>query len=145
MISGQGDGLGHSPDLTGPHSPAEDAASDNRQGGSPSDSFNITLEADLINSSDHTFFRYAEDDPDELPGLFLATDRRIMVDRRVSLSLRIDPLSPIETVGIVSYLHDGNANEGPPVVGMYIEIVSLEPNDITRVSAFLAANNPLII
>ena len=86
VISGEGDGLGTSPDLTGPHSPAEDTASQARQDNAPSDSFNITLEADLINSNDHTFFRYAEDDPDELPGLFLATDRRIMVDRRSSSS-----------------------------------------------------------
>ena len=145
VVSGSGSGLGHSPDLTGPHSPAEDRATDARVNAETGDGFNILLEADLTGNSQHAFFRYADDEPDELPGLFLATDRRILVDRRIMLSIRLDADAPIETVGIVSYLHDGNAEEGPAVTGMYIEIVSLEPPDIARVSSFLAHNDPLII
>jgi hypothetical protein len=133
-------------DLTfiSPHSPAEDQATQAREELDDEDGeFPITLEIDLMGEDGHSFFRYEDDDPDELPGLFLSTNRRLQEGREVLLEMLVATDGKIHTKGVVSWLQQEAEEDGP--TGMGIDIVDLTPADMAFVRIWLETHPMMIV
>ena len=128
-----------------PHSPAEDAATESRIDEAPEEEgdFPITLEIDLTSQEGHSFFRYEDDDPDELPGLFLATSRRLKEGREVILEMLVTTDGRVNTKGVVSWSQKEEDGEGPN--GMGIDIVDLTPADMALVRIWLETHQMMMV
>ena len=128
-----------------PHSPAEDQATSGRSDVAVDDDgeFPITLEIDMLNEDGHAFFQYEDDDPDELPGLFLSTNRRLKEGREVSLELLVTSEGTISTNGVVSWTQSEEDEDGPS--GMGIDIVDLTPADMAFVRIWLESHKMMIV
>ena len=128
-----------------PHSPAEDQATQERleQASDDDGEFPITLEIDLTGHEGHAFFRYEDDDPDELPGLFLSTSRRLKEGREVILEMLVTTDVRVNTKGVVSWSQNEEEGEGP--TGMGIDIVDLTPADMALVRIWLETHQMMVV
>ena len=128
-----------------PHSPAEDQATQEREDSAQEDDgeFPITLEIDLTGQDGHAFFRYDDDAPDELPGLFLSTNRRLKEGREVILEMLATTDGRINTKGVVSWGQKEEDGEGP--TGMGIDIVDLTPADMALVRIWLETHQMMVV
>jgi Tfp pilus assembly protein PilZ len=91
----------------------------------------------------HSFFRYEDDDPDELPGLFLSTNRRLQEGREVLLEMLVTTDGKIHTKGVVSWLQQEAEDDGP--IGMGIDIVDLTPADMAFVRIWLETHSMMMV
>ena len=129
-----------------PHSEAEDDATRQREEeatGADEGDYPITVEVDLSAGQGHAFFRYGDDDPDELPGLFVATSQRMTEGREVKLEMIVTSSGRITTTGVVSWLQNEDDGDGP--TGMGVDIVDLTPADMKHVSAWLKDHDMMIV
>lgn len=128
-----------------PHSEAEDDATRQREEAEEAEEgdYPITLEVDLGAGQGHAFFRYGDDEPDELPGLFVATSQRMSEGREVKLEMIVTQSGRITTKGVVSWLQNQGDGDGP--TGMGVDIVDLTPADMEHVSAWLKDHDMMVV
>lgn len=100
------------------------------------------LNARVGEAQQHHFFRYEDDDPDELPGFFVATEQLLKEDREVLLGIDLDGEQTVEAKGIVSW-RNKPGEEDPP--GMGIELTWIEEEGKQALDRWLASNPPDIL
>lgn len=129
---------------SGSPSVAEDDATRRRKGRVKmgTNQFRITLEAVLGKSEKHQFFRYEDDEPDDLPGLFLATPNLLKEGREVRLRITLGG-EQVETTGVVSWRRHADENDGPP--GMGIELTELTEAQCESVDAWMEDHKPMVV
>jgi hypothetical protein len=104
--------------------------------------FKITLEAQLDHGESHHFFRYENDGPGDLPGLFIATPNLLKVGREVRI--RVGQAGQfLEATGIVAWRRQRGEVGGTP--GMGIELLNLAEPELTLVNQWIADRAPVTI
>ena len=104
--------------------------------------FKITLEANLDDGEPHHFFRYENDGPEDLPGLFIATPNLLKVGREVRISVR-HVAQRLEATGIVAWRRQRGDSGGAP--GMGIELLNLSDPERTLVETWIKTKPPTTI
>lgn len=104
--------------------------------------FKITLEAHLDDGEPHHFFRYENDGPEDLPGLFIATPNLLKVGREVRIRVgRSNQF--LEATGIVAWRRQRGDAAGTP--GMGIELLNLSEPEKNLVGKWIADKTPVTI
>jgi len=104
--------------------------------------FKITLEAHLDHGEPHHFFRYENDGPTDLPGLFIATPNLLKVGREVRI--RVGRAGQfLEATGIVAWRRQRGDAGGTP--GMGIELLNLSEPERNVVGKWITDKAPITI
>ncbi len=104
--------------------------------------FKITLEAHLDATEPHHFFRYENDGPADLPGLFIATPNLLKVGREVRI--RVGRAGQfLEATGIVAWRRQRGDTGGTP--GMGIELLNLSEPERNLVGKWIKDKAPVTI
>lgn len=124
---------------------AEDKATRKRAGARSrvrTNQFKITLEAHLDRGEPHHFFRYENDGPEDLPGLFIATPNLLKVGREVRIRISMGGKF-LEATGIVAWRRQRGEVGGSP--GMGIELLNLSEPEMSLVGEWMAEKAPVTI
>ncbi len=104
--------------------------------------FKITLEAHLDATEPHHFFRYENDGPTDLPGLFIATPNLLKVGREVRIRVGRSGQF-LEATGIVAWRRQRGDTGGTP--GMGIELLNLSEPERNLVGKWITDKAPVTI
>ncbi len=130
----------------GGHSRREDEATRRRRAGArvqpPTGGFRITLEILLGPGESSRLFRYEEDGPEDLPGVFLVTPSLLKEGREVRMRIHLGERL-VEADGVVSWRRTEADAGGPP--GMGIEIADLKPEGEEALRAWMEEFPPLVV
>lgn len=145
MASGETEHAEDEDDSLGGVSRAEDKATRKRASARArvrTNQFKITLEAHLDHGEPHHFFRYENDGPTDLPGLFIATPNLLKVGREVRI--RVGRAGQfLEATGIVAWRRQRGDAGGTP--GMGIELLNLSEPERHVVGKWITDKAPITI
>lgn len=129
---------------SGAQSRSEDEVTRRRKGRARArtNQFRITLEAQMDGPDGHAFFSYKNDNPDDVPGVFIATPNLLKVGREVRVRVGFDG-GQLEATGVVSWRRQRGEAGGPP--GMGIELLNLSEVDRALVGDWTARKAPLVV
>ncbi len=144
--AGEAEGADEGASRHGGHSRREDEATRRRRAGArvttPTGGFRITLEILLGSGESSRLFRYEEDAPEDLPGVFLVTPSLLKEGREVRMRIHMGERL-VTAEGVVSWRRTQADANGPP--GMGIEIADLKPEDEETVRAWMREFPPLVV